>query len=77
MTIQQANQYFAALPDGFADPEQLGALLPASVQRGFAKAVCGGSKLCRLHGQLLMGGKGIGGAAQQYLVHRLRGCIIT
>ena len=24
MTIQQANQYFAALPDGFADPEQLG-----------------------------------------------------
>ena len=27
MTIQQANQYFAALPDGFADPEQLGALL--------------------------------------------------
>ena len=33
MTIQQANQYFAALPDGFADPEQLGALLPASVQQ--------------------------------------------
>ena len=33
MTIQQANQYFAALPDGFADPEQLGALLPASVQK--------------------------------------------
>ena len=31
--IQQANQYFAALPDGFADPEQLGALLPASVQQ--------------------------------------------
>ena len=29
MTIQQANQYFAALPDGFADPAQLGALLPA------------------------------------------------
>ena len=27
MTIQQANQYFAALPDGFADPAQLGALL--------------------------------------------------
>ena len=33
MTIQQANQYFAALPDGFAAPEQLGALLPASVQQ--------------------------------------------
>ena len=33
MTIQQSNQYFAALPDGFADPEQLGALLPASVQQ--------------------------------------------
>lgn len=30
MTIQQANQYFAALPDGFAAPAQLGALLPAS-----------------------------------------------
>ena len=34
MTIQQANQYFAALPDGFADPAQLGALLPASVLPG-------------------------------------------
>ena len=33
MTIQQANQYFAALPDGFADLAQLGALLPASVQQ--------------------------------------------
>ena len=33
MTIQQANQYFAALPDGFADPAQLGALLPVSVQQ--------------------------------------------
>ena len=33
MTIQQANQYFATLPDGFADPDQLGALLPASVQQ--------------------------------------------
>ena len=33
MTIQQANQYFAALPDGFADPAQLGVLLPASVQQ--------------------------------------------
>ena len=33
MTIEQANQYFAALPDGFADPAQLGALLPVSVQQ--------------------------------------------
>ncbi|MFR4725539.1 MAG: hypothetical protein ACLT9S_11195 [Faecalibacterium sp.] len=35
MTIQQANQYFAAaLPDGaLPDPAQLGALLPASVQQ--------------------------------------------
>ena len=33
MTIQQANQYFAALPDGFADPAQLGTLLPAPVQQ--------------------------------------------
>lgn len=37
---------------------------------GFAKAVCSGSKLGSLLGQLLMGGKGIGGAAQQRLVHR-------
>ena len=36
-----------------------------------AKAVRSGGKLRRLHGQFLMGGKGIGGAAQQYLVHRL------
>ena len=33
MTIQQANQYFAALPDGFAAPEQLQEILPASVQQ--------------------------------------------
>ena len=33
MTIEQANQYFAALPDGFAAPEQLRELLPASVQQ--------------------------------------------
>ena len=33
MTIEQANQYFAALPDGFAAPEQLQEILPASVQQ--------------------------------------------
>ena len=33
MTIEQANQYFAALPDGFAAPEQLRDLLPAAVQQ--------------------------------------------
>ena len=38
---------------------------------GLAKAVCRSGKLRSLQGQLLMGGKGIGGAAQQYLVHRL------
>ena len=27
MTIEQANQYFAALPDGFADPAQLLSLI--------------------------------------------------
>ena len=32
MTIQEVNSYFAALPDGFADPAQLRELLPASVQ---------------------------------------------
>ena len=36
-----------------------------------AKAVRSGDKLCRLQGQLLMGGKGIGSAAQQCFVHRL------
>ena len=38
---------------------------------GLAKAVRGSNKLGSLQGQLLMGSKGIGGAAQQYLVHRL------
>ena len=33
MTIEQANQYFAALPDGFASTEQLRAALPASAQK--------------------------------------------
>ncbi len=33
MTIQQANQYFAALPDGFASTEQLRAAFPAPVQK--------------------------------------------
>ncbi len=33
MTIEQANQYFAALPDGFASTDQLRAALPASVQK--------------------------------------------
>lgn len=32
MTIEQANQYFAALSDGFADLAQLRAALPAAVQ---------------------------------------------
>ena len=36
-----------------------------------AKAVRSGDKLCRLQRQLLMGSKGIGGAAQQCFVHRL------
>ena len=33
MTIEQANQYFAALPEGFASTDQLRAALPASVQK--------------------------------------------
>ncbi len=32
MTIEQANQYFAALSDGFADLAELRAVLPAAVQ---------------------------------------------
>ena len=33
MTIQQANQYFAALPEGFATTQQLQQALPASAQK--------------------------------------------
>ena len=33
MTIQQANSYFEALPDGFASTDQLRAALPASAQK--------------------------------------------
>ena len=33
MTIEQANQYFAALPDGFASTEQLHAAFTAPVQK--------------------------------------------
>ena len=33
MTIEQANQYFAALPDGFASTEQLRATFTAPVQK--------------------------------------------
>ena len=33
MTIEQANQYFAALPDGFASTEQLRAAFTAPVQK--------------------------------------------
>ena len=32
MTIEQANQYFAALPEGFAPAEELRAALPVSVE---------------------------------------------
>ena len=33
MTIEQANQYFASLPEGFASTEELQAVLPASVRK--------------------------------------------
>ena len=33
MTIEQANQYFAALPDGFAPEEELRAALPAHAEK--------------------------------------------
>ena len=33
MTIEQANQYFAALPDGFASTEQLHTAFTAPVQK--------------------------------------------
>ena len=33
MTIEQANQYFAALPEGFAPAEELRAALPAAAQQ--------------------------------------------
>ena len=33
MTIEQANQYFAALPEGFAPAAELRAALPAAAQQ--------------------------------------------
>ena len=33
MTIEQANQYFATLPEGFAPAEELRAALPAAAQQ--------------------------------------------
>ena len=33
MTIEQANQYFSALPDGFAPEEELRAALPAHAEK--------------------------------------------
>ena len=33
MTIEQANQYFASLPEGFASTGELQAALPASVRK--------------------------------------------
>ena len=63
MTIQQANQYFAALPDGFADPAQLGALLPTSVQQvqfvGVA-GTAGKTATAGLLGAILQAAKGLG-----------------
>ena len=37
MTIEQANSYFEALPDGFASTDQLRAALPASAQKDGAE----------------------------------------
>ena len=34
MTIEQANQYFAALPEGFALPQQLQAAVDAALSPG-------------------------------------------
>ena len=33
MTIEQANEYFSSLPEGFAPAEELRAALPAAVQQ--------------------------------------------
>ena len=33
MTIDRANEYFAALPEGFAPAEELRAALPAAAQQ--------------------------------------------
>ena len=41
MTIEQANQYFAALPDGFASTEQLRAAFTAPVQKVQVVGVAG------------------------------------
>ena len=45
MTIEQANSYFEALPDGFASTDQLRAALPASAQKVQFVGVAGTAKL--------------------------------
>ena len=47
MTIEQANQYFAALPEGFAPAEELRAALPAAAQQVAYVGVAGTADLFR------------------------------
>ena len=50
MTIEQANQYFAALPDGFASTEQLRTAFTAPVQKVQFVGVAGtAGKLSLIH----------------------------
>ena len=53
MTIEQANQYFAALPDGFASTEQLRAAFTAPVQKVQFVGVAGKTVTARLLAAIL------------------------
>ena len=46
MTIDRANEYFAALPEGFAPAEELRAALPAAAQQ---VAYVGAAGTCLLY----------------------------
>ena len=41
MTIEQANEYFSSLPEGFAPAEELGAALAADGREGLSVCVAG------------------------------------
>ena len=57
MTIEQANSYFEALPDGFASTDQLRAALPASAQKVQFVGVAGtAGKTAVLRGHLWQAG---------------------
>ena len=57
MTIEQANEYFSSLPEGFAPAEELRAALTADVQKVQFVGVAGtAGKTCRSAGGYPAGG---------------------